>query len=163
MKKNIKEYKVEIIASLVILFGLFLIFERMEIRETLMGLLNKGLDVILNVANSIFGWITGIYTGFTLSDALGILLVISMSILVIWRIRYRFEHSEMWLAVTCPRCGSEIMRIHRSPFDKLLGWIFLPHARRYACTKKDCDWKGLRRKGRRREYQEKFGEFIESD
>jgi len=163
MKKLIREYRVEIIAILVLLLGLFLLVERMQIRQSLLGFTRSAWDGFFNIINSVWEWMTSFLTVMTISDIIGILLVISVVIFGLWRIRYRFEHSKKWLAVTCPKCGSAIIRIHRTPVDKILGAIFLPNARRYACRNENCDWKGLRRKGRRREYQEKFEEYIESD
>lgn len=163
MKKFIKEYGVEIIAVLVLFLGLFLIFERMQIRKSLLGFIRTTWESILIFISSVWGWIETIKTVITISDLIGILLLISVIIFGLWRIRYRFDHTKKWLAVTCPKCGSAIIRIHRSPIDKITGAIFFPNARKYGCTNENCDWRGLRRKGRRREYKQQLEEFIESD
>jgi hypothetical protein len=60
-------------------------------------------------------------------------------------IRQVFRRSTRFLASECPRCGSELRRIHRTPLDKLMTRLLLPHSHRYKCSNTDCGWSGLRR------------------
>ncbi len=78
-------------------------------------------------------------------DLFGAVMVILALAFLIWRIRVRFLASDRWYARICPRCGSPIIRVHRSLLDRMVGKIFLPHSRRYNCSK--CNWSGLRHRG----------------
>jgi hypothetical protein len=83
----------------------------------------------------------------SISNFLGLLLILSAAVLAIWHGRYRFVQSDYWQAVECPRCGSELHRIHRNTWDRVLSRTLLPGSRRYRCNNPDCGWSGLR--GRR--------------
>lgn len=153
MKKFIREYLIELIALLFILLGIFLLFERMDIRETLyqavLGLtdnLRTGLAEASSLGQSYL-------TGFGLSDLLGLALIILAVIFVLWRIRYRFIRSERWAGSYCPKCGGRIHRKHRSSVDRFIGKVLFQDSARYKCSNEECDWTGLRQKGRRRRYR----------
>lgn len=80
----------------------------------------------------------------TLPLLLGVGMVIGAGIFIGWRARVRFLKSSRWQATVCPRCGSPIRRVHRSPLDKVVSKVFLPHGGRYRCEKAECGWTGLR-------------------
>jgi len=44
------------------------------------------------------------------------------------------------MSLCCPRCGANLIRIHRRPVDRLLS-LFRP-VRRYNCTQLECNWTG---------------------
>lgn len=144
MRKFLRENRVELIALLVILFGIFLLIEPFEIRESLWKGLRWLSDTLTWLADVGARQVVGYFKSFTISDLLGWILLISASIFFAWRIRVRFLHSETWRARACPKCGSRLHRVHRSRFDILLGRSLLPHSRRYQCENADCGWSGLR-------------------
>lgn len=43
-------------------------------------------------------------------------------------------------ALVCPRCGSQIVRIHRRTSDRIMS-IFIS-VRRYSCQSSNCQWEG---------------------
>jgi len=156
VKKFVREYLIELIALLIILLGIFLLFERMDIRETLyqaaLGLtdnLRTGLAGASSLGQTYL-------SSFGLSDLLGLGLIVLAVLFVFWRIRYRFIRSERWLGTHCPICGDRIHRKHRSSFDRLIGKVMLQESARYKCSNEDCYWTGLRQKGRRRKYRKQF-------
>ena len=153
----LRNFKVELLAILAILLGIFLVFEKFEIRATLISVLRQSIKAIQSGLSFLVEGVKNFLGKFELSDAVGLILIISMGILIIWRIRYRFARSQRWLEITCPKCDSRIYRSHRSRTDRFIGFTILPDARRYKCSDSSCDWSGLRRKGRRREYKEKHG------
>ncbi len=58
------------------------------------------------------------------------------------RLRWRINQHKSWWAKSCPQCGStHLNRIHRTPFDRLLGRVGIP-VRRYIC--RECHWQGRR-------------------
>jgi Zn-finger nucleic acid-binding protein len=144
MKKNIKEYRIEIAIVLLIVLGIFLLIERMELRS----LLTNGLQALQTSFNKLLLLIkTGAefyILDLSISDFLGWVLLILAVVLAIWVARYRFNNSSTFQADRCPKCGSALHRVHRKYFDRLLSRIFLPHARRYRCANHECHWTGLR-------------------
>ena len=145
MKKYIQEYRTEIAAVLVALFGVFLVVEQFEIRETMLEVYLRLADSLKRLALTTQEKLVAYITNFTPSDFLGWVLIIVTSVFIFWRVRYRFLNSDYWKADQCPKCGGELHRIHRSLLDRVLSWIIMPHARRYLCADSNCTWSGLRR------------------
>ncbi len=81
---------------------------------------------------------------FNRADVIGVMAAVVGLVVVIWRFRYHVSRSEYWRLRQCPRCGSTLHRIHRTFFDRLLGFFFLPHSRRFRCDNPECRWSGLR-------------------
>jgi signal transduction histidine kinase len=140
MKKILKEFRVEIIALLVALLGVFLLVERLEIRASVIRFLQTLFTQLRVGQERILTYITS----FTVSDFIGWILILLTSAFVVWRARYRFLTSRFWRIEDCPRCGNTLHRIHRTRFDRFLTWILLPHSRRYRCNNDECHWSGLR-------------------
>ena len=149
MKKFLKEYRVELLALLIIVLGIFLLVERLEIRQTIWGWLQAagpgGRQFLVNIKD----WVANYINTFTLSDLTGWILIILTTIFIAWRIRYRFLQSRYWRATSCPKCGSQnLQRVHRTWFDRILSYILMPHAHRYKCPTRECGWSGLRHQQR---------------
>jgi len=161
VKKFFREYTIEIIAVAFIAVGLFLLLEQMEVRTTVRQAISNSINFVRNTFADVSLGIKNFLISFTLSDALGLLLIILAIVFILWRIRYRYLHSDKWLATTCPKCGGRIYRVHRSRLDRFIGWVLLPKARRYRCSNDECSWTGLRRHGRRRKYIQQIGEPTE--
>jgi len=149
MKRFLKEYTIELIAGGIILFGIFLVVERFEIRSTLLAALTGLFSDILSVLNRIMLRISSRAAVLTASDVLGFLLILLAVGFIVWRIRYRFHTDKRWEIEACPKCSGSIMRVHRKWWDRVLGATLLPEARRYRCMDPQCGWSGLlRRHGR---------------
>ncbi|MBN2549553.1 MAG: hypothetical protein JXB15_10375 [Anaerolineales bacterium] len=144
MKKFWREYRVELIALVVILLGVFLLVEQWDIRVTLLRATVQTVDSLKTLLGAASDWVVGYVLSMTLSDLVGWALIIATTIFVLWRIRYRFIHSERLKATYCPRCYGELVRVHRTLLDRLLGGLFFPGSRRYRCSNSDCRWSGLR-------------------
>lgn len=137
-----REYRFELFWLFVVLLGIFLLVERMNIRATLwawmraaIGMLSIGL---LEIAKRASGWIAGT----TLSDFIGVMLVAIATAGIVLRLRWRILNSERLSNLICPVCGGPLHRIHRRPRDRVLSWL-IP-VRRYHCKNRDCGWSGLR-------------------
>jgi hypothetical protein len=142
LKRIIAEYKIELGALFMGLLGVFLILERVELWK----LLEKLVQTIKTLINWIGETIVGLLTNLSLSDLFGMLVIILAILFLVWRIRVRFEKSSHWMADVCPRCGSNLHRVHRTSFDRFLSRSLLPDARRYRCENRECSWEGLRRR-----------------
>ena len=144
LKKFLKEYRVELIAILVVLVGIFLLVGQFDIRLSIVRLLQRVAGFLIVQGRLFGGWLVAYFATFTLSDLLGWLFIGVAGAFFVWRTRYRFLHSPRWMADTCHRCGSSLQRVHRTRLDRLLGKTLLPHSRRYQCTNTACGWSGLR-------------------
>jgi hypothetical protein len=144
MKRFIKEYRIELTAALAILLGVFLLVERLELREFLRDFLQALQD-----SSGTFIQVAGekaraYILDFTLSDVVGWVLIVIMVSFIVWRVRHRFASDETWRARECPKCNGPLVRIHRRRLDRILVWAFLPGGFRYLCKNKTCRWSGLR-------------------
>jgi predicted RNA-binding Zn-ribbon protein involved in translation (DUF1610 family) len=144
MRKFLKNYWVEMIVLLAVLVALFMLVGNFE----LVRAASRGLNSTLNQVNRTFVTATNQLIdkilGFSLFDLLGVAIIVGASFLLYNRARYRYRTNPNNTATVCPRCGSQIKRIHRSSFDRLLSKTFKPNARRYSCVNSACGWDGLR-------------------
>ncbi len=143
------EWRVEIFIVLLAAFGIFLLVERMQIRQTLLGWLSQGLQALRNLGGGILRGVVDFVQNTTLSDLTGYVLLLIALAFVAWRARWRLTHMPRFTRTKCPRCGTDLHRIHRSRFDLVLD-LFVP-VRRYRCKNHDCRWQGLRVKRSRYE------------
>jgi len=154
VKKIIKEHKIEIAIVLLILLGIFLLIEQIELRS----LFANGLQVFQTSLKKLLSLMkTGVkfyVLSLSLSDFIGWILLVLAIVLAIWMVRNRFTHSASVQATSCPKCGSALHRIHRKYFDRLLSRTIFPHARRYRCANPECQWIGLRHPRHRHHLQQ---------
>jgi uncharacterized membrane protein len=138
----LKAYWVEILIVIGLLLGIFLMFERIQIRVTLLRWLNAtlktGMSAIGQLDNVLWAFITGI----GLSELIAIPLLTIVFLAIVWRARWRAQHTPALTDLHCPRCGGNIHRVHRRTLDRLAS-IFVP-VRRYHCTNRECGWSGVR-------------------
>lgn len=148
MNKLFKEYRLEFFIGLIAALGFILIVLRGQV-ETLLG---QAYLLLARSWQAISQWFRVDLPRFLLDQPLstlvGWLLILLAIPLMVHRLRYHFSASERWKATVCPRCGGELLRIHRTPLDRFLSRFFLPMARRYHCANPDCSWSGLRRSRR---------------
>ncbi len=137
-----REYRFELFWLFVVLLGIFLLVERMNIRATVWAWVWAAVRVLstglLEIARRAGGWIAGT----TLSDFIGVVFVAIATAGIVLRLRWRIMHSEWLSSSTCPVCGGPLYRIHRRPRDRVIAW-FVP-VKRYRCKNHDCGWSGLR-------------------
>jgi len=137
-----RRYRFEIIWALVVAAGLFLILEDMNIRATLLRWLRDAAMALFRGSAQLSQQVGQAIQRLTASDLLGYLLVTAAVVALVWRVRWRFQHSEAFTALRCPRCGGNIHRKHRNIGDRLIS-IVVP-VRRYRCVNSECRWRGLR-------------------
>lgn len=78
----------------------------------------------------------------TAYHAIGVLLLVGSTTVVVSRIRHRLQTSKGLTALKCPECGSELHRSHRHALDRAIS-CFVPVGR-YRCRNRQCNWRGLR-------------------
>ncbi len=138
----LRRYTFEIVWLAVIALGIFLIFERMNIRHNLFVWASRIAKAALRGAGQFGDTISGWLARTTPSDAIGILLVIGALLAIVLRLRWRLLHNPALSAQVCPKCQGPIHRVHRSWTDHLIN-TFVP-VRRFHCANRECRWKGLR-------------------
>jgi hypothetical protein len=136
------KWKVEIAAIILLAVGIFLLVEKMQIRRTLIDGLQRALKGLSNLAGGTSDRLASFLSGATLSDLVGLAMVLVAIAFVIWRTRWRLTTMPRFTERKCPRCGGELHRIHRRWRDRVLN-CFVP-VRRYQCKNQDCRWRGLR-------------------
>jgi hypothetical protein len=140
--RALSEWWVEILVVLLVAMGVFLLLERMQIRRTLLQWLQAGWASLLRLGGDAQRGLVSLIQRSTLSDLVGLGLLAVALAFILWRIRWRLVTMPRFTTRLCPRCGSELHRIHRRSLDRILD-LLVP-VRRYQCDDKECRWKGLR-------------------
>jgi predicted RNA-binding Zn-ribbon protein involved in translation (DUF1610 family) len=143
------EWRVEAFVVVLVVLAVFLLVERMQIRQTLLYWLRQGLQLLDTLGERLVRGVRVFLRGTTLSDLTAYALLFIAVAFVVWRTRWRLVRMPRFTTLACPRCGSDLRRIHRSTSDRILG-LFVP-LRRYRCSNRECAWQGLRVSRRRRD------------
>ncbi|MCS6842700.1 MAG: hypothetical protein NZ528_00010 [Caldilineales bacterium] len=138
MRKQLSNWRLEIILVLLAALAAFLLLERMDIRRTIWRWLQQLMAALGGLARQL----ADLVIPTTLSDFVGMALIIGVAVLAVWRVRWRLQRSPRFARPVCPRCGSPAKRIHRRPLDRLVNAVIPVH--RYICSSADCRWRGLR-------------------
>jgi hypothetical protein len=136
------EWRVEILCALVVMLAVFLLFERVAIRQTLASGFRQGLQLLDRLAERSLQALTNFVRHTTLSDLIAYFLLLFACLFAVFRLRWRLMRLPRLQARECPRCGGELRRIHRRRTDRLLS-LYVP-VQRYQCANHDCRWQGLR-------------------
>lgn len=143
------EWRFEAVMALVVVLGLFLILEQVQIREMMAGWLASAAEGFTAAGSGFLRRVGRFLQDVTLSDLVGYALLAAALVLFYLRGRWRLMTMERFTARVCPRCGHGLHRVHRRPIDRLVNML-VPVAR-YRCRNPECDWRGLRVKRARLE------------
>jgi len=138
----LRAYWVEILIVIGLLFGIFLIFERMQIRVSVMRWLSTAVQTGLKAIGRLDDALLTFISSIGLSELLAIPLLFVVFVAIFWRIRWRVRHTASLTDLHCPRCKGNIHRVHRHTRDRIVS-VFAP-VRRYRCTNRECGWSGVR-------------------
>ncbi len=122
--------------------GIFLIFERLNIRKSLRAWLGQFVAAAQHGAGNLGGKIATLLAQITLSDAVGYMLVLGALVAIALRVRWRLIQNPVLALLRCPRCDGNIHRVHRHAMDHLIS-VYVPVSR-YRCANDECRWHGLR-------------------
>ena len=145
MKQFLREYRVELVAALLALLGIFLLVERMQIRVTIFRITRVAWRTVSGAVGAVAHAVVYRILHITPSDLIGLVLIVVSIVILLWRVRVRLI--QRLTGNTCPVCGGELRRSHRNWLDHLLS-LLLP-VRPYRCRNRECDWEGLRARTRR--------------
>ncbi len=140
-KSIIREFTMEIIIGVIFMFGVFLLFEEMEIKTYVFHGIVNFFQAITNGFSKAVGTILGTAEIFETSDIVGTFLILIAFFLLTFRVRQKaiirfYELSE------CPECGGDLEHIHRNFIQRLAAKLLRLKIRRYHC--KSCEFEGLR-------------------
>lgn len=138
MRKRLSEWRLEITLVVLAILAVFLLTEQMDIRRTIWRWLQQLMAALGGLARRL----ADLLIPTTLSDFVGMALIIGVVVLAVWRVRWRLQRSPRFAGPVCPRCGAPAKRIHRKTLDRLVN-VFVP-VHRYICSNPDCRWRGLR-------------------
>jgi hypothetical protein len=136
------EWRTEVFIVAVVALAVFLLVERLEIRQTLLAWARRGYGAVRYLLGGVLRGLDAAVQRATLSDLIGFALLAIALVVVTWRIRWRLLRSPRYAARTCPRCGGDLHRTHRRRRDRIVN-LYVP-VRRYRCKNRDCRWHGLR-------------------
>ena len=138
----VKNWWVEILIVVFVALAVFLLVERMQIRQTLWAWLLSASRELAGLVSRLARATTSRMRHITLSDTIAYILLLAAVWLVLWRTKRRLTKSARLTITACPHCGGEIHRIHRHWHDRVLS-LYIP-VHRYECKEAGCDWRGLR-------------------
>lgn len=140
-KSIIREFSVEIFIGFLFLFGVFLLFEDMEIKSYVFHGVVGLFQTITNGFSNLLGSILGMADVFETSDIVGVLLILIAFFLLTYRVRQKSIQRYHDLE-ECPDCSGQLMHIHRNWLQRFASKIFFLKIRRYEC--KECGFQGFR-------------------
>jgi len=128
-----KQNQIEIVGGLLLLLGVFLLVENLEIRATLYG----KLVWLVSAFGQLFSAVIGSVRGIEFSDFVGIALVIGGVVLLGHRFRSRMISRQATLdsTVECPKCGDAMKRAPRQLGHQVLAFLLYVRIKRYTCSK----------------------------
>ncbi len=141
----LQTYWVEFVIGAGLLLTIFLFFEQMNIRATLFAWLSRLDDAAMIFIDRSIEAFRKFRAGFGLSETIAVPLFLIVLVALVWRVRWRLQHTPSLVSLTCPKCGGRIHRTHRHGWDRLIS-LAVP-VRRYRCAAKECRWHGLRVEG----------------
>lgn len=140
-KTILNEFSFEIVIGIIFLFGVFLLFEDMEIKSFVFNGIVSTFQSITQGFSRLLGAILGTVDVFETSDIVGTILIIIAFLLLTVRVRQKaiLRFNEL---SECPECGGDLVHIHRSLIQRMASKLFFLKIRRYRC--KECEFEGLR-------------------
>jgi hypothetical protein len=142
LRQFLRIYRFEIIWLVIVALGIFLIFERLNIRQSLSAWLRQFAAAAQHSVGDVGGKVADLLAQITLSDAVGFALVMAALVAIVFRVRWRILRNPAFTLMRCPRCDGNIHRVHRHAIDRLIS-LYVP-VRRYRCANDECRWQGLR-------------------
>ena len=137
----LRHFSFEIIIAFLFLFGVFLLFEEMEIKTFVFRGILSFFQTFSHGFSDFLGAILGGLSVIETSDVVGTLFIIIAFILLIWRARQKaiLRYSDL---TVCPECRGELMHVHRNTLQRLTSTVLRLKIRRFKC--KECTFDGIR-------------------
>jgi hypothetical protein len=119
----LKTYWIELVIIAGFLLAIFLFFERLNIRLTLLAWLSRVDDAVMAFINWVIDALIRSRAGLGLSELIAIPLFLIVLAATIWRVRWRLRRLPALVSLSCPVCGGRIHRVHRHGVDHLIEYF----------------------------------------
>jgi hypothetical protein len=144
MRSLWRQYRIELIALIIALIGLFLLLESFEIQTFVGNALTVLGDWAYAALVAAVEATIGYFRTFSFSDLVGLTLAFLPALFITWRARWHFLHNPRWTSHACPWCGGPIVRIHRTWLDHAMSRALFLSLYRFRCRNPECGWSGRR-------------------
>ena len=139
----------ELLAALFLALGVFLLVERLNIKQILWRWLVAAWEGVLNMGSAASHWIARNVIAVEKSDLVGIALITVALVMIGFRLRGRAiaRRPPPPLKEECPKCKADMVRAPRRFSHRLLEYGLWIRIRRYACSKcsfRTVSWHRLR-------------------
>ena len=139
----IKANWIEGTLALLFILAIFLLFEQMNIRLTLLTWARSSSAAIIRDIGHLDDTLRRLASRIGLSEIIGAFLLCVIAVAAIARLRWRLRQVPALTDVRCPHCGGATLhRVHRHFLDRVIS-LAVP-MRRYYCANRDCQWSGMR-------------------
>ena len=127
------KYNFEIVISSLIVFGIFLIIEDFNIKNSILNAYIQIYDYLIKLFLKLYVALTTLLYGIENSDLFGLGLIVFAIFLILlkWRQNLLNEYS---IYEVCRYCNNRIHRIKRRKRIKIFAYIFRLKIKRYQCT-----------------------------
>lgn len=128
-----KQYRIEIAAIFLLISGIFLLVERLEIK----ALLYHQIVWLSQRIGDMVMYLLSITRIVQKSDIVGLVLIFIALFLILWRMRYRVvsKYKHLDSRAACPNCGDHLRRVPGKVTHRLLEFLFRVRIRRFSCEK----------------------------
>ena len=137
-----KEYSFELTVFSMVIFGIFLLVEKMEISQTLFRLIKNALFFFADLIKAIRDLLVNALTILELSDMVGVVLILFAFYLILIRIRFRLLpiYPKVY---ECQHCNSssKLKRIQKKLKHRIIHFVLSLRVYYYQCQ--DCYKKQL--------------------
>ena len=128
-----RKYNFEILIFSLIIIGIFLIIEDLNIKNSILSAYIQIYDFLIKLFLTLYVTLTTLLYGVENSDLFGLSLIVFAIFLILlkWRQNLLNQHS---IYEVCGDCNSRIHRIKRRKIIKIFAYIFRLKIKRYQCT-----------------------------
>ena len=128
-----RKYNFEILIFSLIIIGIFLIIEDLNIKNSILSAYIQIYDFLIKLFLTLYVTLTTLLYGVENSDLFGLGLIVFAIFLILlkWRQNLLNEYS---IYEVCRHCNNRIHRIKRRKRIKIFAYIFRLKIKRYQCT-----------------------------
>jgi len=129
----LRKFRLELLAGLFFGLGLFLLLERLEIKQIMF----RACKWLLAFLRDVVSFPLDIISHTQRSDIVGIIFLVLALLIIGARFRFRMIERQQVVDVDerCPKCQNDLTRMHRKLIHRLLQLVFRVRITLYACEK----------------------------
>ena len=133
-KSILKKYSFELLILFLIISGIFLLIEKMEIKSTFIYYLKLFYYYIIQLLESIVFILSDFVKTRESSDLIGMGLIFTAFLLIYFRYR-KMALTEWNIGKYCPKCETKMVRKRKESIHRILSKFLFLKVRHYFCEK----------------------------